>query len=77
MLKIKKFNKKGRYLDIYIKKPLFNWKKIYYNLFNKYCDMENYNFDILLDRTNKYMILRFILRDKSDIEPYLKKVGDE
>lgn len=72
-MKIKKFVKNDRYLDIYIKRPIFNSKKLYYELFDKYNDTINYNFDVLYDNTGKYIICRFWLRDVQDVLPYIKQ----
>ena len=71
-MKIKKFVKNDRYLDIYIKRPIFNSKKLYYELFDKYNDNINYNSDVLYDSTGKYIICRFWLRNVQDVLPYVK-----
>jgi len=76
-MKIKKFVKNGRYLDIYVKKPFFNSNKLYYKLFDKYNDNINYNFDVIYDVIDKYIICRFWLRDVSDVEPYIRKGSEE
>lgn len=73
MLKIKEIIKDGKYLKIKIKRPIF--KSLLETLVNiKLIFMDEDNFlEPQLDETGKYIILTFILRNKEDIEPYIKK----
>lgn len=67
--KVLKIEKDGKYLNIWIKG---DYKKIT-KKFIKYYNDGDFNFltpDI--DVTGKYTILRFILRNKEDILPYIK-----
>ncbi len=78
-LKIKKIEKLGKYLYIYIKIPYFiGFKKISKQL-AKYEDNEA-SLHTYIDIKSKYAILTYVLRNKEDILPYVnnrKVVEDE
>lgn len=71
MLKIKKIEKEGRLLRIYIKKPFNSSFSKLYDKIKKYLDKEASSHPII-DGSRKYMILTYLLRNKKDIEPYIK-----
>lgn len=70
-MKIKKIEKNGRRLDIYVKIPYFsNYMKMNDKL-RKYYDKEA-SYDNWIDITGKYIVMSYILRNKEDILPYIK-----
>lgn len=71
MLKIKKIKKNGRNLDIYVKKPKFMSFMFLEEIDKMFKDEDNF-FGTMIDETGKYVILKFVLRSKEDIIPYVK-----
>ena len=66
-----KIKKVGRRLYIYFKIPFYsNFKKMHYKL-QKYYD-EDSSLESFIDETGKYIVIGYYLRNKEDIEPYLK-----
>jgi hypothetical protein len=71
MLKIKEVEKCGKYLRIYVKKPVFgDLRKFFHHLEVLFGD-EDCFLNPMLDVTGKYVILTFILRNREDILPYV------
>lgn len=72
-MKIKKIEKEGRHLLIYIKIPFYsNFMKMSYKL-EKYIDKEA-SLQTFIDITGKYIVLEYLLRNKEDILPYIEVV---
>lgn len=70
---VRNFKKEGKLLKLYIKIPMFKkFADVVYYFRNKYDDGLISYLDAGLDITGKFVILNFVLRDKSDIEPYIK-----
>lgn len=78
MEKCEYFKITNKYLQIYIKIPLFNDFRSFANKYKeKYSnDFENY-LEESIDVTGKYLILTFILRNMEDILPYLNTSSKE
>lgn len=73
-IKIDKIVKKEHLLNIYIKIPFYKRYRDYISYFKQFEDNENYNFmEPCLDIDGKHIIMTFVLRNKKDIEPYIKK----
>lgn len=69
-MKIKKIEKKGRHLKVYIKIPFYsNFSKMYSKI-EEYIDKEA-SFSPFIDKTGKYIVLEYLLRSKEDILPYI------
>ena len=72
-IKIDKIVKKEHLLNIYIKFPFYRRYKDYAEFLKQFEDNENYNFmNPCLDVDGKHIIMTFVLRNKKDIEPYIK-----
>lgn len=72
-IKIDKIVKKEQLLNIYIKIPFYRKFRDYTNYFKQFEDNENYNFmEPCLDIDGKHIIMTFVLRNKKDIEPYIR-----
>ena len=73
-MKIRKIEKNGRYLKVYVKRPFGkNLSKVIGSIEIKYNDKENNNFlepNISIDKRD--IVLTFVLRSKEDIEPYIR-----
>ena len=71
-MKIKKIEKDGRYLNIYIKIPFYATFNTMYNKikFYGYLDEES-SLPPYIDITGKYIVLVYILRNKENILPYI------
>ena len=66
-LKIDKVIKDGKYLTLYVKKPVFTNIKLLLNQCNQYFkDYDNF-LEPSLDMECKHVVLTFILRNKEDI----------
>ena len=69
-LKIKEIKKDGKYLKVYIKRPLFkDLNDVYEYLYTMFDDDDCF-LGMKLDSSCKYIEAKFILRNKEDIEPY-------
>lgn len=72
-IKIDKIVKKEHLLKVYIKKPFYKRYADYLDYFKQFEDKENCNFlGANPDRDGKHLIMTFILRNKKDIEPYIR-----
>lgn len=75
-LKIDKVIKDGKELILYVKKPMFTNIKYLLHQCNWYFkDYDNF-LEPMLDMECKHVILKFILRNKEDILPYLESKGE-
>lgn len=78
-MKIRKIEKSGRYLKVYVKRPFGkNLRGVIKSIEIKYNDKENYNFlepNISIDK--REIVLTFVLRSKEDILPYIKNENGE
>lgn len=71
-IKIDKVIKDGKELVLYVKKPMFTNIKLLLHQCNSYFkDYDNF-LEPGLDMECKHVILTFILRNREDIEPYIK-----
>ena len=74
---VRNFKKEGKFLKLYIKIPMFkNFVDVIYYFRNKYDDGLMSYLDAGLDITGKFVILTFVLRDDSDIKPYIKAYNE-
>ena len=74
---VRNFVKRDKFLDLYIKIPW--WKKPYdmtKYFKEKYFDGYMSYIGCAYDKTQKYIIVTFVLRDKSDIQPYIKSYNE-
>lgn len=72
-IKVDKVVKDGKKLILYVKRPMFTNIKYLLHQCNWYFkDYDNF-LEPGLDIDGKHIILTFILRNKKDIEPYIKK----
>lgn len=69
-MKIKRIEKKGRHLFIYIKIPFYSSFLKMYDKIEKYLDKEASQ--TFIDITGKYIVLEYLLRSKEDILPYIE-----
>lgn len=70
-MKIKRIEKKGRHLCIYIKIPFYSSFLKMYDKIEKYLDKEA-SLQTFVDITGKYIVLEYLLRSKEDILPYIE-----
>ena len=70
-MNIKKIEKNGRRLLIYIKIPWYSSFKKMYNRIEKFLDKDA-SLDTSIDITGKYIVLKYLLRSKEDILPYIR-----
>lgn len=76
-IKIDKIIKKEHLLNVYIKKPFYRRFRDYEKYFKQFEDKENYNFlEPCIDIDCKHIIMTFVLRNREDIEPYLRFSGE-
>ena len=72
-INIKKIEKQGKRLILYAKKPLFiKWFTFLSDIAFYFKDEDNF-LEVGIDETCKYAILTFVLRNKEDILPYIRK----
>ena len=72
-IKVDKVVKNGKKLMLYVKKPMFtNIKRLLHQCNSYFKDYDNF-LEPGLDMECKHVILTFILRNREDIEPYIKK----
>lgn len=72
-INIKKIEKQGKRLILYAKKPLFISYHNFANELSRYFRDSDNLLEIRPDETGKYVIITFVLRNKEDILPYIKK----
>lgn len=71
-IKIDKVIKDDKKLILYVKKPMFtNIKLLLYQCNSYFKDYDNF-LEPRLDIECKHVILTFILRNRKDIEPYIR-----
>lgn len=71
-IKIDKIVKNEHLLDVYIKIPFYRSYKNYIKYFEQFRDNDNF-MEPCLDIDGKHIIMTFVLRNKEDILPYIKK----
>ena len=70
-MKPSKIKKVGRRLYIYFKIPFFsNYRKVHEKL-KKYYDKDS-SMEDFIDKTGKYIVIGYFLRNKEDIKPYIE-----
>lgn len=69
-LNIKEIRKDGRYLKIYIKKPMFRSFEFMHGYLCSVLDDKDSFLGVCLDETGKHLVCKMVLRNKKDIEPY-------
>ena len=70
-LNIKEIRKNGRYLKIYIKKPMFKSFEFMHGYLSSVLEDKDSFLGISLDETGKHLVCEMLLRNKEDIEPYV------
>ena len=70
-LNIKEIRKDGRYLKIYIKKPMFKSFEFMHGCLSSVLGDKDSLLGISLDKTGKHLVCEMLLRSKEDIESYV------
>jgi len=70
-IKIDRIVKAEHLLNVYIKIPFYRKYKDYIKYFKQFEDKDNF-IEPCLDIDSKHIIMTFVLRNKKDIEPYIK-----